>query len=121
VLLRADAETQDRDFLRGGQHQRRTRRHLSGLITARRDHGDAIDIGPARLDLQVDALLRVKAFRLGTDLADLIARDDPAKLQVDHRLSLTKCIDIEEGAARKASAAGQQFPSIDEHDLKLPV
>ena len=55
------------------------------------------------------------------EIGNFIARDNPAKLQIDDRLALAERIDIEKGATGKAGAPGQQFPPIDEHDLKSPV
>ena len=100
------AKALDRDPLGRGQHDRRARRHLAGLVATGGDDRHAVDVGAAGLDRQVDAFLVVVAQALGHHLADLVAADEPAQLQVDVRLVRGERVDRDD-AARGRQAAGQ--------------
>ena len=88
MLLRASREAHDRNILRRGEHQRRARRYLPDLEAPCRDHSDAVDVWAAGLEAHLDAFLVVIAELLGADLADLVAREEPAKLHIDDGLGL---------------------------------
>ena len=85
MLLQARSEALDGDVLRHGEHERGTGCELTGFEPAGRHDGHAIDVGPSRLDLHVQSLLRVVAELLGHDFADLIVARQPTQLQVDGR------------------------------------
>ena len=113
VLLHADREALDRQALRHRQHQRRARRHLAEVEATRRDDGDAVDVGAAGLDLEVDPFLLEVALLLGDDLADLVAADQPAELHVDLGLAGRACADRQQaaGAQQAAGRRGRQQPA----------
>src|SRR5262249_46860472 len=98
MLLRAHGEALDRNVLRDGKHQRRAGRNLPHLELAGSADGTPVDAGPARLERQSTSLLVVKAELLAAGLAELVAGEQPAKLHVDHRLSLGICRDAHKAA-----------------------
>src|SRR5262249_7856197 len=84
----ADGKALDRYVLRHGEHQRWTGGNLAAFKLAGSDNGDTVDIRSPRLERQGDPLLIVVAELFGARLAKLVARQQPAELQVDQRLRL---------------------------------
>ena len=85
MLLRGHGEAADRNVLRCRQHQRRAGRHLADFVAAGGDDGDAVIVGAAGLDVEVQAFLLEISELMGTGLAQLIAAAQPAELHVERR------------------------------------
>ena len=120
VFLEADAETADRNVLGGGEHDGGARRHHAHLVLARRDHGEAIDVGPAGLQPEIDAFFLEIAHLLGHDLAKLIAVGKPAELHVQG-LGALGGKDASGKYRRHGQRAGHRGPQFEHAATREPV